>query len=101
LDDEEVIVRPARLAREAVVLQPDAAVGLIVVLDDVVGRTKIPRESCITHIAPERFRFWPLGAKAMSFLIVVLATTQIVRVVLGACPFVPPPPHELKWLGRR
>jgi hypothetical protein len=53
LDDEEVIVRPIR---EAIVLQPYSGIGLAIILNDVVGRMKMPREARITHIAPECFR---------------------------------------------
>jgi hypothetical protein len=82
LDDEEVIIRPTNPTREAVALQADAGICLAVILDNVVGRTETPREACIAHVAPERFRPWPLGAKATPFLIVAPVTTQIVRVVL-------------------
>jgi hypothetical protein len=56
LDDEGVIIHPIRPAREAVVLQEDDAIGLAIILDDVVGPTEMPREAYITHVAPECFR---------------------------------------------
>jgi hypothetical protein len=67
MDDEKVIVHPTHPTREAVVLQPDIGIGLAVILDDVVGRTKTPREARITYVAPECFGSWPLGAKATPF----------------------------------
>jgi hypothetical protein len=75
MDDEEVIVHPTHPTREAVVLQPDIGIGLAVILDDVVGRTKTPREARIAYVAPECFRSWPLGAKAAPFLIAVPTMT--------------------------
>jgi hypothetical protein len=92
LDDEEVIVRPTRLAREAVVLQPNIGICVAIILDDVVGHTEMPREARIMHVAPERFRSWPLRAKAAPFLIAAPATTLIACVVLGVGPFIHPPP---------
>jgi hypothetical protein len=56
LDDEEVITHPTRPAHEAVVLQSNTRISLAVILDDVVGCTKMPREPCIVHVAPECFR---------------------------------------------
>jgi hypothetical protein len=55
LDDEEVIVCPTCPAHEAVVLQPYAGIGLAIILDDVVGVTKTPREARIAYVAPELF----------------------------------------------
>jgi hypothetical protein len=72
LDDEEVIVCPAH---EAVVLQPNTGIGFAAVLDDVVGHPKMLREACVTHVAPKRFRPWPLGVKAMPFSIIVPIVT--------------------------
>jgi hypothetical protein len=91
LDDEEVIVCPADPACEAVVLQLDARIGLAVILDDVVGCTEMPKEARIVLVAPECFRSWRHGAKAAPFLITAPAATQIARVMIGACSFVPSP----------
>jgi hypothetical protein len=55
LDDEEAIVCPTCPAHEAVVLQPYAGIGLAIILDDVVGVTKTPREARIAYVAPELF----------------------------------------------
>jgi hypothetical protein len=57
LNDEEVITRPARPTCGAVVLQPDARIGLAIILDDVVGRLEMPKEARIVHVAPEHFWF--------------------------------------------
>jgi hypothetical protein len=53
LDDEKVIVCPACPAREVVVLQPNIGIGFTVILDDVVGHSKMLREACVAHIAPK------------------------------------------------
>jgi hypothetical protein len=95
LDDEEVITHPTRPAHEAVVLQSNTRISLAIILDDVVGCTKMPREACIVHVAPECFRSWPLRAKTVSFPIVAPTVTHIECTVLSACPFTPPPPTSL------
>jgi hypothetical protein len=87
-----VIVRPARLAREAVILQPGVGIHFAIILDDVVGRTETPMGARIVHVAHKRFRSWPLGAKAALFPTVAPTVMQITCTVLGVCPFVPPPP---------
>jgi hypothetical protein len=56
LDDEEVIIHPARPTHAVVVLQLDAGFCLADILDDVVWCMETPRESRITHVSPERFR---------------------------------------------
>jgi hypothetical protein len=56
LEDEEIIICPTRPAREAVVLQPDTRIGLAIILDNVVGRTEMPREARIAHVALKCFR---------------------------------------------
>jgi hypothetical protein len=89
LDDEEVIVCPTHPAREAIVLQSNAEIGLAILHVDIVGRTETPKEACIMHVVPERFRSWPLGDKAALFSIVVPAATQIAQAMLNACPFIP------------
>jgi hypothetical protein len=55
LDDEKVIVRPTRLASKAVVLQPDAGVSFIVVLDDAARCSEMVWEASVTHGISERF----------------------------------------------
>jgi hypothetical protein len=83
LDDGEVITCPTRPAREAVVHQLDARVGLAIIFHDVVGHAETPREARIMYVAPERFRSWPLRAKAVPFLIIVSIVMQIACVVLS------------------
>jgi hypothetical protein len=53
LDDEEIIICPTCPARKAVVLQPNAGIGSVVIFDDVVWHPKMFREACIMHVAPE------------------------------------------------
>jgi hypothetical protein len=103
LDDEGIVDHPALPAHEAVVLQPNIGIGFAVVLDDVVGLPKILREACVTHVAPERFRPWPLGAKAAPFSIAAPTVMNVAHTVLSACPFAPLPHVSLtacRWLGR-
>jgi hypothetical protein len=57
LYDEQVIVCPARPAREVVVLYPNSGVGFVVVLDDVAWRPKMLWEMLIMDVASERL--WP------------------------------------------
>jgi hypothetical protein len=83
-------MRPTGSAREAVVLQPDAGVGLTVVLDYVVGHSKMLREASVMHVAPKCLRPWPLEAKVTPFLVVMPAMTRVACVVLSVCPFVTP-----------
>jgi hypothetical protein len=57
LYDEQVIVCPARPAREVVVLYPNSGVGFVVVLDDVAWRPKMLWEMLIMDVASKRL--WP------------------------------------------
>jgi hypothetical protein len=56
-----------------VVLQPNVEVSFAIVLDYVIGHSKMLREARVTHVAPEHLGTWPLGAKAALFLIVAPA----------------------------
>jgi hypothetical protein len=53
------------------------------------------REGRVTHVAPERLGPCTLGAKAAPFSIAMPTVALGPRTVLGACPFIPPPPREL------
>jgi hypothetical protein len=44
-------------------------IGFAVILDDVGGCLQTLREARVMHVAPERFRLWPLEAKATPFSI--------------------------------
>jgi hypothetical protein len=70
LDDEEVVIRPARPTHEAIVFQPNIRVGFAIILDDVVRHLEMFQETRVAHIAPERLGPWPLGAEAMPLSIV-------------------------------
>jgi hypothetical protein len=53
LDDEEVVCRSARMARESVVLQPHVGVSLPVISGDI-GRSSEKRgEPHIPHVLPK------------------------------------------------
>jgi hypothetical protein len=86
LDDEKVIIHLACLAREAIVLQPNAGVVFVIVLYDFVGRLKTLRETRVVYVASKRLRLWLLEAKATPFLITMPAATCVTCVVLGAFP---------------
>jgi enamine deaminase RidA (YjgF/YER057c/UK114 family) len=89
LDDKEVIIHHAHNACKAIVLQPNDVVGFVVVLDDVIRRPEVLRETCVTHIVPERLGAWPLVAEAMPLSIIAPAATRVTRAVLGMCALVP------------
>jgi hypothetical protein len=89
LDDEKVIVCLSFPAHEAVVLHLNTGIDFTIVLDDVVGHSKMLREAHVAHIAPKRLGPWALGAKATSFSIDAPATTWVTCIVLRACPFIP------------
>jgi hypothetical protein len=90
LEYERVIVCPACPAREAVVLQTNAGIGFTIILDDVIGCSKMLMEACATHVAPERLGPWPLGAKFAPFSIAASAVMRVACAILEVFPFVPP-----------
>jgi hypothetical protein len=63
LDDEEVIICPARPPRRAVVLQPNAGISFAIILDDDVRCLEVFQEACVMGVVPEGFGTWPLGAE--------------------------------------
>jgi hypothetical protein len=70
LDDEKIVVRSARCAREAVILQLDARVGFSIVLGDVAWRTKAPLEMGVAYGASKCLWTRPFKTEAMSFMII-------------------------------
>jgi hypothetical protein len=52
LDDEKMVICPARPAREAVVLQPNAGICFVVIFDNAIRCPKAYREACVAHVAP-------------------------------------------------
>jgi hypothetical protein len=51
LDNEEVLIRSAHLARKAVVLQLDSRVSLVIILDDIAWPSKMLWEMGFLHDA--------------------------------------------------
>jgi hypothetical protein len=90
LDDEEVIICPACPAHEAIVLQANARIGFAIIFDDIIWCPKMFRETHAMHATPECLGHWPIGAKAVLFMVVVPATTRVACVVLITCPLIPP-----------
>jgi hypothetical protein len=82
LDVGKVVICPAYPACEAVVLQPIVGISFVVVLDDVIGRSKMLSETRVAHVALERLWPWPFRAKAVPFSIVALTAMSVVCVLL-------------------
>jgi hypothetical protein len=89
LDDDEIIVRSALSTREAVVLQPDARVSFVVVLDDVAWCLKMLWEMSVTYDASERLCVMPFRTEVVSFMIIMSYTACVLCVSLGLRIIVP------------
>jgi hypothetical protein len=78
MDDDEVVVHPARPALKAVVFQPNIGICLAVVFDDVIWCLETFWEMLITHVAPECLGPWPIKAEAVPLLIITPTTAWVV-----------------------
>jgi hypothetical protein len=85
LDDEKVIVYPSHLTCETVVLQPDAGVSFIIVLDDVARRLETLWEASVVHSASEHFWPWLLKVVVVSFMIITTFVVWVPRMALVLC----------------
>jgi hypothetical protein len=85
LDDKEIIILFAHSTREVVVLQPDAGVGFTVVLDDVAWRSKMARETSVTHDTSKRLWARPFRTEVASFVIIMVPMAWVSHALLGLC----------------
>jgi hypothetical protein len=89
LDDEMVVVHPARLASKAVVLQPDTGVSFTIVLDDTTRHSKMLWEASVAHGTSERFLLKPFMAEVVPFTIILASVAWVSHVVLGLRIIIP------------
>jgi hypothetical protein len=79
----KVIVRPARLASEMVVLQLNAGVIFAIVHDNLAWRSETLWEACVMHGASKCF--WPrsFGVEVASLMIVMTSMVRVPCPALG------------------
>jgi hypothetical protein len=85
MDDENIVLHPARLASQAVVLQPDVGVRFIIILGDAAWCSEALWEVGIKHGASEHFRPRPSRVEALSFMIVSASVVRVPCAALVSC----------------
>jgi hypothetical protein len=53
LDDEEIIIRPTCLAREAIVFQPNDGICPAIIFGNIIRHLAALWETCVTYVTPE------------------------------------------------